>query len=64
MRTFGWSPSEEELKDLVNVIDQVGELHFYLFEGGSAYSKHLKGKAVCPAVTLLYPVILFGPDMH
>ena len=47
MRTFGWSPSEEELKDLVNVIDQVGELHFYLFEGGSAYSKHLKGKAAC-----------------
>ena len=23
MRTFGWSPTEEELKDLVNVIDQV-----------------------------------------
>jgi Ca2+-binding EF-hand superfamily protein len=24
MRTFGWSPTEEELKDLVNVIDQDG----------------------------------------
>ena len=23
MRTFGWSPSDEELKDMVNVIDQV-----------------------------------------
>ena len=22
MRTFGWDPSDEELKDLVNVIDQ------------------------------------------
>ena len=24
MRTFGWTPSEEELKDLVNVIDVDG----------------------------------------
>ena len=24
MTSFGWSPSEEELKDMVNVIDQVG----------------------------------------
>ena len=24
MRTFGWSPTEEELKDLVNVIDVDG----------------------------------------
>jgi Ca2+-binding EF-hand superfamily protein len=24
MRTFGWSPTEEEVKDLVNVIDQDG----------------------------------------
>ena len=23
MRTFGWAPTDEELKDLVNVIDQV-----------------------------------------
>ena len=23
MRTFGWTPSDEELKDMVNVIDQV-----------------------------------------
>ena len=23
MTSFGWSPSEEELKDMVNVIDQV-----------------------------------------
>ena len=30
MRTFGWSPSEEELKDLVNVIDQVGEMYFFM----------------------------------
>ena len=26
MTSFGWSPSEEELKDMVNVIDQVGGL--------------------------------------
>ena len=25
MRTFGWSPTEEELKDMVNVIDQDGD---------------------------------------
>ena len=24
MRTFGWAPTEEELKEMVNVIDQVG----------------------------------------
>ena len=24
MRTFGWTPTEEELKDLVNVIDVDG----------------------------------------
>ena len=23
MRTFGWTPTDEELKDMVNVIDQV-----------------------------------------
>ena len=23
MRTFGWDPSDEDLKDMVNVIDQV-----------------------------------------
>ena len=23
MRTFGWSPTDEELKEMVNVIDQV-----------------------------------------
>ena len=25
MRTFGWSPLEEELKEMVNVIDQDGD---------------------------------------
>ena len=25
MRTFGWKPTEEELKDMVNVIDQDGD---------------------------------------
>ena len=25
MTSFGWSPSEEELKDMVNVIDQDGD---------------------------------------
>jgi calmodulin len=24
MRSFGWSPKDEELKDMVNVIDQDG----------------------------------------
>ena len=28
MRTFGWAPTDEELKDLVNVIDQVGLLQY------------------------------------
>ena len=25
MKTFGWSPKEEELKEMVNVIDQDGD---------------------------------------
>ena len=25
MKTFGWEPTEEELKDMVNVIDQDGD---------------------------------------
>ena len=25
MRTFGWSPQEEELKEMVSVIDQDGD---------------------------------------
>ena len=29
MTSFGWSPSEEELKDMVNVIDQVGGLKLH-----------------------------------
>ena len=29
MRTFGWDPSDEDLKDMVNVIDQV-DITLYL----------------------------------
>ena len=29
MRTFGWSPTEEELKEMVNVIDQVDLLSLF-----------------------------------
>ena len=30
MRTFGWDPSEEDLKDMVNVIDQVDITLYWL----------------------------------
>ena len=30
MRTFGWTPTDEELKDMVNVIDQVEMQKMYL----------------------------------
>ena len=30
MRTFGWDPSDEDLKDMVNVIDQVDKTLYLL----------------------------------
>ena len=46
MRTFGWDPSDEDLKDMVNVIDQVDitlyllHIKLYLFQFVFVFEGH------------------------
>ena len=46
MRTFGWDPSDEDLKDMVNVIDQVNitlylqHINLYLYQFVFVFEGH------------------------
>ena len=49
MRTFGWTPTDEELKDMVNVIDQVN----VRLMPGSCHRSGLRSASSLCVITLL-----------